>query len=156
MTGNKMIDTILVALLSLASIGTLSLFVYTEIVYHKPLPNEEIENAKLKDQMKKKSFSESYKIKKMIINIPQKGSRLRFLEIEPNLLTFKSKTLDHLDQFKPEVKDAILRVTSKIKPDILNTVTGKILLEAKLKEAINKILGYQGVKEILFTRFVVQ
>ena len=52
-------------------------------------------------------------------------------------------------------KTAIIDITSGSDPDELNTVAGKLLLENRLKNIINKILGKKIVSEILFTTFVI-
>jgi flagellar FliL protein len=53
-------------------------------------------------------------------------------------------------------KDVLIEVASHLEPDELDTLSGKILLENKIKKQVNTKLGKPVVKQIYFSGFVVQ
>jgi flagellar FliL protein len=54
------------------------------------------------------------------------------------------------------VLDRLIVISSKMGADELNTLTGKILLEDRLRKDINTIFGKPVVKSIFFSRYTVQ
>lgn len=156
MTGNKTIDTALIGLLTLASMATLGVFIYTEMVYQKPLPEEKIEKEALKKDSEQAVAPEIYKLDKLIINLNSQGSRLRFLDVEIHLVPYKSDALETFDSQKAFIVDAIIDISSNMSPEELNTVAGKVLLEERIRRRLNDFFGKSLVKEIFFSRFVVQ
>lgn len=156
MTGNKTIDLALVGLLTLASLATLGVFVYTEMVFEKPLPDEKTEKSALLEDSGKLVAPEVYKLDKLIININATGSRLRFLDVETHLVPYKSKALETFDNQKAFIIDAIIDIASNMPAEELNTVSGKVLLEERIRTRLNDFFGKVLIKEIFFSRFVVQ
>jgi len=156
MTGNKTIDTALVGLLTLASLATLGVFIYTEMVFKKPLPEDKVELKELKKDTETAVAPEIFKLDKLIINLNSQGSRLRFLEVEIHLVPFKSNALETFDSKKAFVIDAIIDIASNMAPEELNTVAGKVLFEERIRRRLNDFFGKPLVKEIFFSRFVVQ
>lgn len=156
MTGNKTIDTILAGLLALVAAGTLGLFIYTEMVFKKPLPSDSIEKEKLLTETKSKAIIENYKLEKLIINIKSRQSRLRYLEVECYLVPFKSEQIDYFEKNKAIIQDTIIDIASMMEPEELNSLSGKILLVDRIKTRLNEGKKKPALKDILFTRFVVQ
>ncbi|MBH47838.1 MAG: hypothetical protein CME71_06670 [Halobacteriovorax sp.] len=156
MTGKKLIDTILIGLMVLATLATVGVFVYTQILYERPLPNPEAERAKMVEQAKEQLFPNSYKLDKLIINLPSKSSRLRFLDVQAYLVPFTSEATDSFDKKKATIQDIFIEVASAIEPNELGTISGKILLESRLKKRINELFAKPLVKNIQFTDFVIQ
>ena len=156
MTGNKTIDTVLVGFLTLATVGTLGIFIYTEMVFKRPLPSNDIELENLKKDAETEIAPEVYKLDKMIINLNSQGSRLRFLDIEIHFVPFKSNYVEKLDEKKAYIQDAIIDISSNMSPDELNSVAGKVLLEERIRRRLNDFFGKNIVKELFFSRFVVQ
>lgn len=156
MTGNKTIDTALVGLFTLATLGALGMFIYTEMVFVKPTTSDKVELQALKDDSKKAVAPEVYKMDKLIINLNGQGSRLRFLDVEVHLVPFKSESIEMIKGQDPYVKDAIIDIASNMAPDELNTVAGKVLLEERIRRRLNDFFGKSIIKEIFFSRFVVQ
>jgi flagellar FliL protein len=156
MTGNKTFDTILLGMASAATAAALGIFVYTEMIYERPLPSDEAEKKALIADSQSASSPENFKIDKMIINLNSQTSRLRFLDVEMYFVPYKS---DYNETFKAQisyVKDAIIDITSNMQPDELNTIAGKVLLEERIRSRLNDFFGKSLIKEILFSRFVVQ
>tara|TARA_R110000868_G_scaffold226115_12_gene478647 strand:- start:454 stop:924 length:471 start_codon:yes stop_codon:yes gene_type:complete len=156
LTGKKLIDTILIGLMLLATLATVGVFVYTQILYERPLPNPAAEKAKMMAQAKEQLFPNSYKLDKLIINLPSKSSRLRFLDVQAYLVPFSSEATDSFDKKKAKIQDIFIEVASAIEPNELGTISGKILLESRLKKKINELFPKPLVKNIQFTDFVIQ
>ncbi len=156
MTGNKTIDSALIGLFTLATLGALGVFIYTEMVYVKPKTSDQVELNNLKKDTKKAVAPEVYKLDKLIINLNNQGSRLRFLDFEVHLVPFQSESNEIFENQKPYIKDAIIDIASNMAPDELNTVAGKVLLEERIRRRLNDFFGKSLIKEIFFSRFVVQ
>lgn len=156
MTGNKTIDNLLIALLFLATGAALGTFVYTEMVYKRPLPKDEVELAKLKSDTKGISTPESYKLDKLTVNLTSKTRRLRFLDVQMHIVVFKKSDISKLEEIKPIINDIIIDVASGMEPDELNSIAGKLIFENRVKKSINDHLKKIIVKELFYTKFVVQ
>ncbi|MAF78065.1 MAG: hypothetical protein CME63_05770 [Halobacteriovoraceae bacterium] len=156
MTGNKSLDNILLLIASLITAATLGIFVYSEMLYQKPLPSDEIEKQNLIEDSKVSVAPDIYKVEKLIINLNSASRRLRFLELEAHLVPFKSNSLDIFEAKKFYVKDAIIDIASNMAPEELNTVAGKVILEERIRKRLNDFFGKSLVKEIYFSIFVVQ
>ena len=156
MTGNKTLDTIIMALSIAATLATAGVFYYTENIYKRPLPKDEVELAKLKEDVKNVSVPESYKLDKLIINLTSKTKRLRFLDLEAHLVVFNRKYISQLEEAKPIVNDIIIDIASGMAPDELNSIAGKLIFENRVKKRINAHFKEQVLKELFYTKFVVQ
>ena len=156
MTGNKSLDNILLLLASLITAATLGTFVYSEMLYKKPLPSDALEKEKLIEDSKVSVAPDIYKVEKLIINLNSPSKRLRFLDLEVHLVPFKSDSIDFFETKKFYIKDAIIDIASNMAPDELNTVAGKVILEERIRKRLNDFFGKSHVKEIFFSRFVVQ
>ncbi|MCJ8277478.1 MAG: flagellar basal body-associated FliL family protein [Bdellovibrionales bacterium] len=157
MTGNKGIDTIIAALATVASLLTVGVFVYTEMIYEKPLPDNEQAVEELMTQSKQQLFSDYFKLEPLIINLPSsKTSRLRFLSIKTHIKPFKSEYLDILEKEKAYIHDIVIDIVSGMKPDELNSLYGKILLDGRIKKTINKRFNKPIVEAIFFSKFTIQ
>lgn len=156
MTGNRMIDNILIGLMVGASLLTLGLFYYSLKIYEKPLPQDSVEREALLNDSKQKVFAEAFKLDKLIVNLKSRTSRLRFLDLQTYLVPFKNRQVDILEENKAIINDIIIDEAARIKPDELNTVSGKLIFENRLRKRINKELNGSLVKDIFFSRFVVQ
>jgi flagellar FliL protein len=156
MTGNKTFDNLLIALLFLATGAALGTFVYTEMVYKRPLPKDDVELAKLKSDTKGVSTPESYKLDKLTVNLTSKTRRLRFLDVQMHIVVFKKSDISKLEEIKPIINDIIIDVASGMEPDELNSIAGKLIFENRVKKNINEHLKKVVVKELFYTKFVVQ
>lgn len=156
MTGNKKLDLIVLALTTAVTAAVLGVFVYTEMLFEKPPTEEKVEKEKLLLFAKKKVNNDNFKVDKVIINLTTEGSRLRFLEIEMFLVPFKVKYNDVFEQSKAYIVDAIIDVASNMMPEELNSVAGKIILQDRIRRRLNQYYEKDLVKEIFFSRFVVQ
>ena len=156
MTGNKTIDTVILGLALLATGAAVGTFVYTEKIYKKPLPKDEIELTSLKNDTKGLSKPESLKLDKVTINIPSNTRRLRFLDVQIHLVYFKPDDRSALEEISPVINDIIIDVGSQMEPDELNSIAGKLIFENRVKTKINNYFNRPVIKELFYTKFVVQ
>lgn len=144
----------------LATLAVVGLFYYTEKMYKKPPIDEAAEKAALLTSVDTKGIPTFFKVDKMIVSlIPRNeaaNSRMRWLEIEMHLVLFETSDLEEMKTNLPVVQDRIIDIASKMGPDELNSLSGKILLEDRLKREINKAMERPVVKNIFFASFIVQ
>ena len=153
----RILEKIAMALNLLALLGAVGVFVYTTTIYKRPIPDNNEEYKELEETTTKQATVGTVKLEKVIINLPSQ-TRLRFLDIQIHLLPISDKDLNILNHndTKTMVYDVIIDVASKMAPEELNSVTGKILLEERIKKTVHERLDQPLIKKILFTRYVVQ
>lgn len=156
MTGNKNIDKVILILALLATMATAGVFVYTEILYKRVLPDDQTEFSALKESTKNNFIPESFKLDKIIVNLPSHTSRLRFLDTEIHLVLFDKEFVKLLEENKAVINDLIIEIASDIDPDELNTISGKLIFESRVRNRLNKKLGKMVVKELFYSKFVIQ
>ncbi len=123
----------------------------------KPEPtNQASEEEALKTNAATQTQLQPVPFKKIVVNLVSKASRLRYLEIEMNVLTFHEDQKELVKSKEHIFKDVIVEIASHLAPEDLETVTGKILLENKIKKQVNAKLGQPVIRQIFFSTFVVQ
>lgn len=156
MTGNPSLDKILIGLngaVALAAAG-LVFYAHTSI---KPLPTDQkAEELNLQKSAAADNEVTAVTFKKMVVNIYTEGTRLRYLEVEVGLLPFSESHKELLKKAEFLLQDALIDIGARMAPDELSSVTGKILLEDRLKKRLNEKFGAQIIKQVYFSRFVVQ
>ena len=95
-------------------------------------------------------------MKKFVVNLNSRGTRLRYLDVEMNILPFHNDQKELIKANEYIFKDVVIEIASKLEPDELDSLSGKILLENKIKKQVNTKLGQPVVKQIFFSGFVVQ
>lgn len=96
-------------------------------------------------------------IKKFVVNLHSRSTRLRYLDLEVSLMPFHQDQAEIIKANEHIFKDVVIDVASHLGPEDLDSVTGKILLENKIKKQVNAKLGETPViKQIFFSGFVVQ
>lgn len=160
MTGKKLIDMILLAVMMLTTLAVIGLFYYTEKVYKRPPIDESKEKEAFLKESDAKTIPAFYKLEKMTVSLvprdPNANQRMRYIELEIHLVVFKSEDAGIVKTYLPMIQDKIIVIASKMGADELNSLTGKILLEDRLKKEINKTLGTPVIKSIFFSRYIVQ
>lgn len=160
MTGKKLIDMILLGVMTLTTLAVIGLFYYTEKMYKRPPIDESLERQAFLKEGNPKTLPVFFKIDKMTVSLVPKDltgiQRMRYAELEIHLVLFKSEEAGIIKTYLSVVQDKIITVASKMGADELNSLTGKILLEDRLKKEINKSLGQPVVKSIFFSRYIVQ
>lgn len=160
MTGKKLFDMILLGVMMLATLAVVGLFYYTEKMYVKPPIDEAAEKTALLNSVDAKAIPTFFKIDKMTISLVPKNetanSRMKWLEVEMHMTVFEASDVELMKTYLPVVQDRIIDIASKMGSEELNSLTGKILLEDRLKKEINKALHKPVVKNIFFASFIVQ
>ncbi|MBI2518813.1 MAG: flagellar basal body-associated FliL family protein [Bdellovibrio sp.] len=155
-TGKKFVDLIIMGVLVLITVVTAGIFGFTEFMYQRPLVDESAEKLSLDQNLKNNMPKEGLKIEKIAVNIKSETARLRFLELAMHIIPFSAKHKEILEKASPMIYDRIGQVAAKMTPEDLNSISGKILFEDRLKRKINEDFNDQIVREIYFTSFVVQ
>ncbi len=153
-----MINKVLALLSALGCLFAIGVYIYTENIYKRPLPSESSAYKEFMEEIKNSSFKETFKSDALAINLPVQNSRLRFLSLQTEIEPLKPK---YLEKFSTEfgrslVNDSVIEVTSQMDPEELNTVSGKLLLEGRIKKSINEKFGKPVIRRIFFTKFVIQ
>jgi flagellar protein FliL len=131
-------------------------FFYAVFLFEKPLPNDQSELQSLKGQARVIPKTEYIKLKKMAINLYSRNSKLKFLEIEIQILPLKKSYSKVIKDNIYYLQDIIIDIAGNMNPNELNTLTGKILLEEKIKNRFNKKRGKPMIKKIFYTWYVIQ
>lgn len=146
----------------IASINLLGLAVgvgfyyYTHFIFQKPLPSEEIEQSRLKQEAANLMATDPIKFKRRTVNLLSNPNKLRFLDFEMYLLPFKQTQAEEINKNEALIFDTTIELAGKFTPEELNTVAGKILFEGRIKKHLNDMMGAPIVKKIYFTKFVIQ
>jgi flagellar FliL protein len=123
----------------------------------KPLPTDQAAEAEsLKKEALDQTQLQPVPIKKFVVNLHSRSTRLRYLDLEMNVLTFHEDQKEMIRASEHIFKDVVIEIAAQLEPDQLDSVTGKILLENKIKKQVNAKLGQPVVKQIYFSGFVVQ
>ena len=123
----------------------------------KPEPTDQVaEEAKLKSEATEKSKIEPVPIKKFVVNLHSGSSRLRFLDLEMNVLTFHADQKELVKNSEHIFKDVVIQIAAQMEASDLDSMTGKITFESRVKKAVNERLGQPVVKQIYFSTFVIQ
>lgn len=96
------------------------------------------------------------KLKKLTLNLYSRQTRLRFLDVELNILPFSENGKKVIKDKENVIVDSIIRIASDMTPNELNSVSGKIRLESRIRNDVNQLLGKNIIKEIFFSRFIIQ
>jgi len=142
---------------TLVSFITASIFVYTVMIYKKPLMDDKTAVGELKEKVSAVRIPVNYSIDKLVVNLRSYyGQRLRFLDLSLHIIPFDPAQLGIIETNIALIHDSIIDVSGHMQPDELNSVAGKILFESRVKKTVNERLGEPIIKEILFSKFVVQ
>ena len=156
MTGNPLFDKILLGVNGLVAIGAAALVIYSHTSI-KPMPTDQVlEEKSLQEIAAADNQITPVMFKKMVVNIYAEGTRLRYLETEIGLLPFSEADKEGLKKAEHLLQDALIDIAGKMSPEELASVTGKILLEGRLKKRLNEKIGNVVIKQIYFTKFIVQ
>jgi flagellar FliL protein len=73
-----------------------------------------------------------------------------------NILPFHADQTELVKSYEHLIKDVLIEITSHLVPEELDTLSGKILLENKIKKQVNSKLGQPVIKQIYFSGFIIQ
>ncbi len=156
MTGNSTLDKIIIIINTLVIGLAVALVVYSHTMIKKPLTDREgvfgqsIENAM--GELQKSPVS----LKEITVNLYSKERRLRFLNTKMNIELFEEKDRDDVMSLQTKINDALIDIAGNMKPNELNSVTGRILLEDRIKKRVNYLRKRSLIKKIYFSKFIIQ
>jgi flagellar FliL protein len=156
MTGNAKFDKILMILSLVFTLGSAGLVFYAHNSIKRIPTDQEKEFQDLKDNALTNAQMTPYNIKKIVVNLSSGPSKLRYLEVEMNVLPFDESDKEIIKNGEHLFKNALITIADQLKAEDLGTMTGKILLESKLKKEINQIFGQPLIKQIFFSAFIIQ
>ena len=150
-----MVQKILIILNLVIVLAAAGLVVYSHTMIKPEPTNQAAETEALKNEAMAQTQIQPVPIKKFVVNLHSKSSRLRYLDL--NVLPFHDDQKEIIKAHEYIFKDVVIEIASQLDPEDLDSVTGKILLENKIKKAVNAKLGEPPViKQIFFSGFVVQ
>jgi flagellar FliL protein len=156
MTGNPSLDKIILGLNAVIVTGAAALVFFSHNMVNKP-PTE---RGKEFGNMIENSINEYEKppvtMDEIVVNLYSRESRLRFLNTQMNIEIFKEDDRQLIMELKPVIFDNLIDITGNMKPAELNSVTGRILLETRLKNRVNDYVGRPTLKKILFSKYIIQ
>ena len=156
MTGNPTIDKVLLGLNGLVVAASTGLIIFAHTSIKKPTT----ERGKEFGNMIENSMMELKKppviMDEIVVNLYSRETRLRFLNTQMNLVLFSEDDRELAMILKPYIFDAIIDIAGNMSPKELNSITGRILLESRIKNRVNDMIKKQVIKKILFSKFIVQ
>ena len=117
---------------------------------------DEEEKAKLLEDSRIQAYPESYRLERLVINLKSSANRLRFLDVQMYVVPFSGGKGELLSRYSPQIYDVVNRIGGGMEPDEINSIHGKIIFENRILKEINRILGEKVVKEIQYSKFIVQ
>ncbi len=156
MTGKPSLDKILIGINFVLVLGAAAFIAFSHTSHKKEATNLDAEIAALEKSATDQLNLKPFKLGKVTVNLYSRKTRLRFLDIEVNIAPFRESYKSVLQRHVPLIKDIIIEITGNMAPSDLNSVTGKIILESRIKERVNQELEAPVIKRIYFSRFVIQ
>jgi flagellar basal body-associated protein FliL len=108
------------------------------------------------DQAYDKAKTTPVRLKKLTINLYARKTRLLFLDIELNVLPFSKNKKEFIKANEAMIADAVIEIAGDMSPSELTSISGKILLESRIREFVNQLFRDKIIKKIYFSRFVVE
>ena len=158
MKGIHKFDLITTSSLSLVTFGVLGFFYYTIFLHENAVFNDDKLKKDFQDQITKSNeeYIPPVNIPRLLINLPSKNSRLRFLELELSIETIDKVSQKLVEKYDSIIKDSAINIVGKMTPEELNSLSGKLLLEKRLKKKIREMTKKRFISRIFYRRFVVQ
>ncbi len=163
-SGSKGIMVILIVLIVvlLLGLGFLGYVVYAKVLNAPANGQEQVvkEEAGDSNQMYKTAIND------LVLNITNAKGREKLMKLSFYLKSTEPSIEAIVEEYKPEIVDAVIAQISSRSSEELLTVGGKALLKEELMEDINNIINEvtssnddikrNNIKNILFTTFVIK
>lgn len=156
MTGNPTLDKIILSLNALGIAGATALVIFSHTSIKKPATQRGKEFGSMIENSMHELQKPPVVMDEIVVNLYSREARLRFLDTKMNLVLFREEDRELVMGLKARIFDALIDVTGNMKPSEVNSITGRILLETRVKEIINKIKKKPILKKILFSKFIIQ
>ncbi len=100
-----------------------------------------------------------YEFEPFLVNFPS-GEIARLLQINFSILTYDEKTIEALRKHAPMIRNHLLLLLGRYKPEDLQPVQGKEALRQAIAQEIQQVLDRQteggSLEAVFFTQFVMQ
>ena len=97
----------------------------------------------------------TYTIEEIIAN-PTNTNAQRFLVVEIGLELSNNRDIERIERYKMEIRDRINEVLSSKQVSELIRYDGRQELRRELAEEINRVTGSHSVRNLYFTKYVMQ
>lgn len=156
MTGNPTIDKIILALNGLFVAAATALIMYAHLGLKKPSTNRNLELGNMIENSMIELQKPPVVLEEIVVNLYSREVRLRFLDTQMNVVLFEDKDRGLAMKLKPYIFDALIDIAGNMTPKELNSVTGRILLETRVKNKVNELVKRPVIKKILFSKYIIQ
>ena len=156
MTGNPTLDKIILGLNGIVVAAATAVIIFSHTAIKRPPTDQALEFGNLIEGQINEYQKPPVVMDEIIVNLYSREARLRFLNTKMNLVLVEEKDRTTVLEMKPFIFDILIDIAGNMKPDELNSVTGRLLLETRLKNHINSIKKRPLVKKVLFTKFIIQ
>lgn len=156
MTGNKNLDKIILLINGVVIAAAVALVAYSHTMITKPQTDGNSEFGGLIDDSMREFQKAPVTLDQITVNLYSRERRLRFLDTQMNIALFSEKDRADVVEIKTHIFDALIDIAGNMKPSELNSVTGRILLENRIKKRVNSLVGRSLIKKIYFSKFVIQ
>ncbi|MBD63929.1 MAG: hypothetical protein CME62_01880 [Halobacteriovoraceae bacterium] len=156
MTGNQSLDKILAAL-NVAIVGlSVGLIYYSHNIISPPPTDRGGELGSMIEKEMGELQKPPVVLEEIVVNLYSREARLRFLDTQMNIELYEEKDREAVMLLKPHIFDTLIDVAGNMSPNELNSVTGKILLETRVKNRVNDMVPNPVIRKILFSKFIIQ
>ena len=156
MTGKPSIDKIIFTVAAVVALASAGLVYYSHNMIQKVKTNESAEFSQMADGLVSDLNIPKVSLEEISVNLYSRKTRLRFLNIKLDLELFQNGMQEKLKDLTPVINDQLIDIAGNMKAGELNSITGKILLESRIKKRLNNILGAPIIKRIYFSKFIIQ
>ncbi len=156
MTGNPTVDKIILGLNGILVAAAAGLVVFSHTSIKKPTTDQNKEVGQMIEDSMQELQKPPVVMDEIVVNLYSREARLRFLNTQMNIVLFEDKDRSLVMAYKSRIFDVLIDVAGNMKPNELNSVTGRILLETRIKTKINNMAKKPLIKKILFSKFIIQ
>lgn len=156
MTGKPAIDKIVFLTAAIIALASAGIVYYSHNMIEKVRTNESQEFSSMADGLVGDLNIPKVSLEEISVNLYSRKTRLRFLNTKLDLELFQNGMQDKLKDLTPIINDQLIDIAGNMKASELNSITGKILLESRIKKRLNNILGAPVIKRIYFSKFIIQ
>jgi flagellar FliL protein len=156
MTGNSKFDKIILGLNAVVVIAAASLIWYSHNILSSPPTNSQKQFSDLIDSSVSDFKRSPVTFKEIVVNLYSRQRRLRFLNLTMNIEVYDNGQEELVKTYEPFINDRLIDIAGNMKPEDVNSVTGRILLESRIKKNFNEAVGSKVIKKIYFSKFIVQ
>jgi flagellar FliL protein len=156
MTGNPSLDKIILGINGIIMAAAVGLIYYSNNMIMPPPTDQNGEFTSMVQDSMADFKKQPVVFKEMVVNLYSRQRRLRFLNLTMNIEVYDEGQEKIIGIYKPVVIDSLIDIAGNMKPEELNSVTGKMLLESRVKTKVNDFIKKPIIKKIYFSKFIVQ